>query len=262
MRRHRAAAYGEPVKAVDARFVDLRGAYNFRDLGGLPTVDGRVTRSGVMFRSDALHHLEPDDIDQLVLLGITTIIDLRSAVEVERHGRGALADEPIGWVHAPLTNPSPDDKLPPALAAGNLGEHYSTSLGERTVQLANVIELLSSRDHLPAVFHCTAGKDRTGIVAALVLSLVDVEPDAIVDDYALTDPRMPMIIARLRGPDTTPELAQALAAGVARAEATSMRTFLVALDRGYGGAAGWARAAGVGDDTIARLRRLLVDDSR
>jgi protein-tyrosine phosphatase len=249
------------MKAVDARFVELRGAYNFRDLGGLPTIDGHVTRPGVMFRSDALHHLESDDIEQLLLLGITTIIDLRSAAEVERHGRGALADESIGWVHAPLTNPSPGDTLPPALAAGNLGEHYSTSLGERTLQLARVIELLSSAEHLPAVFHCTAGKDRTGIVAALVLSLVDVEPDAIVDDYALTDPRMPLIIERLRGPETSPELTQALAAGIARAEATSMRTFLVALERGYGGAAGWARAAGISDHTIVQLRELLVDDA-
>jgi hypothetical protein len=251
------------VETLDARFVALRGAYNFRDLGGLPTVDGRVTRAGVMFRSDALHHLEADDIEQLVLLGITTIIDLRSAFEVERHGRGALADESIGWVHAPLSNVDATNHTPPpALAEGNLGEYYTASLGERTMQLARVIELLASPDQLPAVFHCTAGKDRTGIVAALVLSLVDVEPDAIVDDYALTDPRMPLIVQRLRGPGTDAELAQVLAGSVVRAEAHSMRTFLVALERGYGGGAGWARAAGISDETVARLRELLVDETR
>ena len=246
---------------MDTRFVELVGAYNFRDLGGLPTAEGRHTRHGVMFRSDALHHLEPADVDRLLALGLTTIVDLRSAAEVEHTGVGLLGNEAIGWFHAPLSNTGAADYTPPpALAAGNLGAHYAQSLEERTEQLAQVVEHLADPANLPAVFHCTVGKDRTGMVAALVLELVGVEADAIVDDYVLTDARMPMIIERFRAQRQTQEVAaQALPAGVARAEAHSMRVFLEAVERGYGGAAGWARAAGVSDDAVARLRELLVD---
>src|SRR6266446_3409663 len=85
------------------RFIDLDGALNFRDLGGLPITDGARTRRGVMFRSDALHHLEPAGVDRLVGMGIRTIVDLRSSVEIERSGRGRLESTSIGWLHAPLS---------------------------------------------------------------------------------------------------------------------------------------------------------------
>jgi hypothetical protein len=114
------------------------------------------------------------------------------------------------------------------------------------------------------VFHCTAGKDRTGVLAALVLGLVGVSNDDIVADYALTDDRMPMIMQRLRGgtgevaggpadqpvPQVAPELATA--------KATAMSTFLEALGDRYGGPLGWAESAGL-DDVVVRLRAELLD---
>jgi protein tyrosine/serine phosphatase len=257
------------METTSSRFVELRGAYNFRDLGDLPTADRGRTRRGVMFRSDALHHLEAEDVEQLLALGIATVIDLRSTAEVEHTGRGPLGDESIGWVHAPLSNLGGNGYTPPpSLASGDLGAFYVETLAERTPQLVQVIELLASTEHLPAVFHCTAGKDRTGTVAALVLSIVGVDREAIIEDYALTDERMPRIIERLRAPENrlpsvdpaeAERRAQALAAGVARAEAASMRTFLDALDREHGGAAHWASDTGITDDTVMRLRELLVE---
>jgi hypothetical protein len=247
------------VETSASRFVDLVGAYNFRDLGGLPTIAGRPTRRGAIFRSDALHHLEPSGVDRLLELGVRTVVDLRSSVEVDRTGRGLLGREKLAWLHAPLTTASgAGNVLPPALAAGDLGAHYRDSLDERTEMLARVIEHLSDAANLPAVFHCTAGKDRTGVVAALVLSLVGVGADAIVEDYALTEDRMALIMERLRLTGDFPETTETVMVGLARAEATSMRTFLDALERGYGGARGWARGAGISDATIASLRRLLV----
>ena len=247
------------VTSHEARFVDLDGAHNFRDLGGLPTADGAVTRAGVMFRSDALHHLEPTDVDHLVGLGMRTIIDLRSRVELERTGRGPLEDTDIGWMHAPLTNSDGGvQALPPALAEGDLGRHYVESLDERTETLAQVITHLATSENLPAVFHCTAGKDRTGMVAALVLSLVGVHDDVIVEDYALTDDRMHLVMERIRASGDYPEPLAPVAASVARAEAHSMETFLAALSRAYGGAEGWARDAGIPVSTLASLRAVLV----
>ena len=119
--------------------------------------------------------------------------------------------------------------LPPALAEGDLGRHYVDSLVERTETLAEVIEHLASRDNLPAVFHCTAGKDRTGMVAALVLSLVGVPDDVIVHDYTLTDDRMALVMERIRASGDFPEPVTPLLERVGRAEAASMETFLAAV---------------------------------
>jgi protein-tyrosine phosphatase len=244
----------------DERFVDLEGAHNFRDLGGLPTRDGGTTRFGMMFRSDALHHLLPGDVERLLDLGMRTVIDLRSSVELERTGRGPLEATAIDWLHAPLSHGDGSPQaLPPALAEGDLGRHYVESLAERTETLTRVITHLASPDHLPAVFHCTAGKDRTGMVAALVLSLVGVDDTVIVDDYTLTDDRMALVMERIRSSGDFPEPLAPVAARVARAEASSMRTFLDALERAHGGAAGWASTAGLGDDVVASLRAAVVD---
>lgn len=250
------------MTAHEERFVPLEGAFNFRDLGGLPTVDGATTRAGLMFRSDALHHLLPSDVEHLTELGMRTIIDLRSAVELERTGRGPLESTDMQWLHAPLSHgdAAAGNVLPPALAEGDLGRHYAESLDERTETLAAVIEHLATRDNLPAVFHCTAGKDRTGMVAALVLSLVGVSDDVIVHDYTLTDDRMVFVMERIRAAGDFPQPITPLHERVGRAEASSMEKFLDALHHRYGGAEGWARAAGISDDTLASLREVLLTD--
>lgn len=239
----------------ESRFLDLDGVFNFRDLGGLRTHDGHVTRRGLMFRSDALHHLEPGAVQHLLDLGMSTIIDLRSSVELERTGRGPLESTPIGWLHAPLTHgdAAAGNVLPPALVEGDLGRHYVESLPERSDTLALVIRHLADRTNLPAVFHCTAGKDRTGMVAALVLSLVGVDDDVIVHDYTLTDDRMPGIMERIAASGPFPPDAAPLPANVGKAEARSMETFLTALRDEYGGANGWATSAGIPDDVLTSL---------
>lgn len=246
------------------RFVPLDGAFNFRDLGGLPTVDGGVTRAGVMFRSDALHHLVPSDVDRLTELGVRTVIDLRSTVEVDRSGRGPLEETDMQWIHAPLSHgdTATGRVLPPALAEGDLGRHYVDSLAERTDMLADVIERLATSDNLPAVFHCTAGKDRTGMVAALVLSLVAVPDEVIVHDYTLTDARMHLVMERIRASGEFPEPVTPMAERVGRAEAASMETFLAAVRATHGDVDGWARGAGLSDGVLASLRAVLVTTAR
>jgi hypothetical protein len=251
------------VTSHEHRFVPLTGAFNFRDLGGLPTRDGGTTRAGVMFRSDALHHLVPSDVDRLTDLGMRTIIDLRSAVELERTGRGPLEATDMQWLHAPLSHgdAAAGRVLPQALADGDLGLHYVTSLAERTETLATVIGHLAARENLPAVFHCTAGKDRTGMVAALVLSLVGVPDDVIVHDYTLTDDRMALVMERIRASGDFPAPVTPMLERVGRAEASSMETFLAAVRDTHGDAHGWARDAGLDDDTLASLRAVLVSRS-
>jgi protein tyrosine/serine phosphatase len=128
--------------------------------------------------------------------------------------------------------------------------------------LATVIGHLADPGGLPAVFHCTAGKDRTGMVAALVLSLVGVPDDAIVHDYTLTDDRMVLVLERLRGANLVPGDAPLVLEKVARAEAESMETFLHAVRDEFGDAEGWARSVGLGDEQLHSLREVLVGHAR
>ena len=117
----------------------------------------------------------------------------------------------------------------PRSAEGDLGRHYVESLADRTETLTSIITQLAGVGNVPAVFHCTAGKDRTGMVAALVLSLVGVDDEVIVEDYTLTDERMVLVMERIRAEGDFPEPLAPVAASVARAEASSMETFLAAL---------------------------------
>src|ERR1700678_4035071 len=89
----------EAMETTD-RLLPLVGAYNFRDLGRYPTIDGRVTLWGKLFRSDTLHELTPADLEVLRRIGLVSVIDLRTSAEVERTGRGLLAEEPIRYLHA------------------------------------------------------------------------------------------------------------------------------------------------------------------
>jgi hypothetical protein len=243
-----------------SRFVDLTGAYNFRDLGGLPTRDSGRLRRGRLFRSDALHGLDRADVDRLLALGIATIVDLRSEHEVAATGRGLLADEAIGWFHAPLSNVgAPDYQPSDALATGDLGRHYLDTLDARTATLARAFVHLTEPDNLPAVFHCTVGKDRTGVLSALVLGCVGVDDAVIVEDYALTDERMPLLLARMAGEGAQVPDFSALGPSPVRAQANSMEQFLDGLEARFGGPRGWARAAGIDDAAVDRLRTLLVE---
>jgi protein tyrosine/serine phosphatase len=251
---------GSAADVHASRFVEFAGAYNFRDLGGLPANGGGRIRRGVLFRSDALHALDRSDVGRLRELGVVTVVDLRSEYEVAATGRGLLADESIGWFHAPLSNVgAPDYQPSAALASGDLGRHYLDTLDERSRMLARAFMHLATADHLPAVFHCTVGKDRTGVLAALVLGCVGVPARVIVEDYALTDDRMAPLLARLRGDAAAPADIRALGPSPMRAEARSMEQFLAGLDAKYGGPGGWARAAGIDGEVVENLRVVLVD---
>jgi protein-tyrosine phosphatase len=178
--------------ALTDRHVPLTACFNFRDLGGLETADGRRVRSGVLFRADTLHRLTAEDLDVLRRLGLRTVIDLRTRSEIDSHGRVALADDEVAYHHLPMIDEiwagGPDlDDDGPAPMPETLGEGYVRMLEHGGPASASAIRLLADPSSLPAVFHCTAGKDRTGVLAALVLGEMGVPDAAIAEDYALTE---------------------------------------------------------------------------
>jgi protein-tyrosine phosphatase len=243
------------------RLLALAGAYNFRDLGGYRTVDGRVTRWGRMFRSDTLHELSGADLQVLREIGLVTVIDLRTTAEVERSGRGLLLAEPVRYLHLPLIQElgeeSPDLTVE---AREDLAQRYLWYLDAGRSALVEALGALADPTSHPCVFHCAAGKDRTGVLAALLLDILGVEQEIIVGDYVLTATRMDLIIARVRrespdGVDVIAETPQFLL----RAEAATIEQFLALLYRQHGGGQEWARSAGVPAKVLDDLSALLLE---
>jgi protein-tyrosine phosphatase len=243
----------------NARILPLDGASNFRDLGGFPTTDGGFTRWGTLFRSDALHELTDDDMAVVRGIGLRTVIDLRTAVEVERTGRGPLGGEDAQYVHLSVIDADGGESRGiPAPVDEDLANRYLWYLEIGREALVGALEVLGSSSNYPLVFHCAAGKDRTGVLAALVLEIIGVERAVIVDDYALTASRMELILERLLRNTPEGKSLYDLPATAFAVEATTMQRFLEALDDRHGGARRWALAAGVSGEQLDAMAGAVV----
>ncbi|MFN8630906.1 MAG: tyrosine-protein phosphatase [Chloroflexota bacterium] len=173
------------VPGVSARVTDPRrhlpldGTRNVRDVGGYPTAGGRVTRWRTLLRSDELTQLPRHAADELRALGVRQVIDLRWPDELERSPNVFAADPSIRYRHVPLLVDDPTPHL-------GLAGMYRHVLDERLPQLVEVARILLEPDGVPAIVGCAAGKDRTGITIAVLLSLAGVADDLVVEDYALS----------------------------------------------------------------------------
>ncbi|WP_131787314.1 tyrosine-protein phosphatase [Protofrankia symbiont of Coriaria ruscifolia] len=249
------------------RWFNLVGADNVRDLGGLPTTNGRLTRSGRLLRSDTVQELTKDDVVALRNdYGLRTVIDLRTGAEIAREGRGLLANEDIVYHNLsfiPGEFVMADDPRYPLIVADRASqdrvEHYLDYLRKAPDAVAGALRLLAGPGCLPALFHCAAGKDRTGVLAAVVLDIAGVERDAVIADYVASNERIDRVDLRLARRPTYDR-----ARSMARTDGMSCRPevisrFLIAIDDTWGGAAGWARHAGVSDVALRSLRANLID---
>lgn len=187
---------------------------NFRDVGGLKTADGRTFRAGVLFRSDELSRLNATDLLKLQGLGIKLICDLRSPGESHKKRRPRLPDESIRVVNVPIHEQATQDPSRRKLLGFLLGktggdrfrefsrDYYHHIAFGQTARIREVITLLSEEQHLPALIHCTAGKDRTGFLAALIQLLVGVPYEVVMEDYLRTNdyfgPRLEKFIKVMR----------------------------------------------------------------
>lgn len=239
------------------RRISLSGPVNFRDLGGYGTVDGRQVRWRRLFRSDSLDPVTASDARVLTEeLGLLAVVDLRTHREVEREGRGGLADVALHYHHVPLIEDITDGDR---RLDRSLHELYVHMLAERAGRISDALAAIASEvaDH-PTVFHCTAGKDRTGIVAALVLALLGVSDEDIVADYVLTQDVMPAMIERYPRRALRGSTGDRYPSPILRAEADTMRETLAVLTGDYGSAAGWAATATVDHGIITNLRTALL----
>jgi protein-tyrosine phosphatase len=242
------------------RLLPLAGAYNFRDLGGYTTSDGRRTRWGRLFRSDTLHELSAADVEHLRHIGLASVVDLRTAAELEHNGRGPLAGEPLHYRHLSVIDEDGGEASgAPAPSGDDLAERYLWYLRIGREALVEALALMGDESSYPLVFHCTAGKDRTGVLAALVLDILGVDPTTIAEDYAVTATRLHLIVDRLRrDPVHGPRIGE-IPPSRLRVEARTMERFLEMLRSRHGGALAWALDAGLSEGTAARLAGLLLE---
>lgn len=242
------------------RLVPLTGAFNFRDLGGYRGTDGRITRWGRLFRSDTLHELTDADVALLRSLGLSVVVDLRTSRELERTGRGPLAPEPVAFHHLSVIREGGGEAIAAPVEEGDdLAERYLWYLEVGRTALVDALSLLSDPANLPLVFHCAAGKDRTGVLAALVLDILGVDAEVIVADYVITAGRMELILGRYRNdPKFSERMEKVPASRFSVTEATMVR-FLDELHRRFGGAREWATASGVSQASLDRMEELLLE---
>lgn len=233
------------------------GLLNFRDTGGVAVAPGVRLRKGLVYRSDSLHHLvEPGATYLLERLGVRHVIDLRAGPEIAMDGRGDLGAMGVrysAWP-MPLTSASPTVRL----ATGEfLGRRYMEFLDQAPESIIGAIRSLGETDGTPAVIHCSAGKDRTGVVVATLLDLLGVPHEAIVRDYQKTSIVVSELRARheaMRGPTSTD-----LPVKIHEADASTIRHFLGEAGRVHGGLPAWAARHGLGAGELADLKRKLLE---
>jgi protein-tyrosine phosphatase len=166
--------------------LDWPDCRNTRDLGGLPCANG-VTRSGVIVRSDNVGSLTTEGIRSMWEYGIKAVLDLRSEGEIaKRPSPFEPADYGPLYLHVPLIDDAFADALGSVTA---MPDRYLMMLDQRQEAIGDIMKTIARVDG-PLVVHCYAGKDRTGLVAALLLSLAGVDRDAIAADYAETDEQL------------------------------------------------------------------------
>ncbi len=279
-------------------WLELEGAVNVRDVGGLPTVDGRTTRRGVLLRADNLQDLTERDLALLVDdLGLRTVVDLRSHGEAHLAGPTPLPStvttqrfslipewdgEPDDEEHdradvdrAVDQAVLDDDRVGEALPtlsdfsararrredATDLTAHYVGYVEQAGDRVGEALRVLADPSSGTTLVHCAAGKDRTGVVVALALSLVGVTREAVVEDYLRSAERADRILTRLQATEAYgPSLAGVPVADITP-RAASMEGFLDHVDRAYGGPHGLAMSLGVHEETVARLGARLVGSS-
>ncbi|MFD8707473.1 tyrosine-protein phosphatase [Kitasatospora sp. NPDC059648] len=240
------------------RIISFTHLRNVRDLGGLVTTDGQAIRPGLVYRSDSLHKLAgahaAEDRERYAKLGVRTVIDLRHGWEIDQQGRAPLDTAPA-WHHLSIEHRSYDQYHQSFEdVARFFADRYVETAEDGREEIRAVLELVADPQSAPVLYHCKGGKDRTGIVTALILSLLGVAEADIVADYALTEAVRPVLLAEWDAAGGKP---LPPGTGAFRAPARAMELFLTALARDYGSVSGYVASTGADPEDLARRLRAL-----
>jgi protein-tyrosine phosphatase len=240
---------------MDERHWRVAGCCNLRDLGGYPTQDGGMTRWRTIYRADSLHALPLASQDVLVAAGVRTVIDLRSAEERAWEPSVVAANPAVQYRPLPFYGAASPYDQP---VATDLTALYVRDVDQYGAEIATILRSLLAPGTFPVIIHCALGKDRTGIIAALLLGIAGVAPAEIVADYALSAACLADTLAAIRAQTPAADLA---AYGFSLDCTPAIMAGLLAhWAAQYGGILGYVRAIGLEDAEIAALRQQLVPD--
>lgn len=244
------------------RVLPVPGADNIRDLGGYRTRDGHLTKWRRMLRGDGLHKIAPGGDSVLRDAGLRSVIDLRSGAELVEEPNPFATATGIDFNPLPLFNDlaptmqgiktrNPDDLLL---------DFYLSALRDSTGPIRDILGTIAEAPEGAVLFHCTAGKDRTGLIAALLLGTAGVDRDTIIDDYTMTGQRIGPLIAELLARTRANGGDVETHARFLRSDPATMAATLDHIDREHGSIPGYLQDIGVSKGQISVLRDRLLGD--
>ena len=239
------------------RRIVLEGAVNFRDQGGYPTENGRFVKWRRLFRSDSLHDLTESDVQTITgTLGLTTIVDLRSINSVLEDGRGLLALSGMAYHNYPFLERR---GIEPPTSGSDPGERltaiYQWILLNAGTLMAQAFNALAQDVNQPALFHCNAGKDRTGVLGATLLSVLGVSREDVVADFLMTNEVIDGILARIK---KMPGFQDSTRDGI-MAPQSAIEKFLDVMQRDFGGPESYLLRHGVQQETMNGFKEYMLE---
>jgi protein-tyrosine phosphatase len=244
------------IKDFSDRHHPFQGCFNFRDIGGYPAGDGRTVRWGRYYRTGRQDRMTRQDLEQVSELAIATQIDLRKPDEVRDQGRGPLESMGAAYHNISVIPEGGSDELSRLVGdTGISGKRYLGYLEFGPESWRRMFELFSQAGSQPILLHCTAGKDRTGVSTAFLLSVLGVDRALIEADYILTNrdvARQAAFIEQTSGfPEGMNRDAMMRAAGVPE---DAMSDFLDGLEERWGGPLGYLKSIGISEATMAAVK--------
>ncbi|WGW10764.1 tyrosine-protein phosphatase [Saxibacter everestensis] len=249
----------EVVSSDDpGRRLQMAGTFNFRDVGGYPTADGGQTRFGRLFRADALCYLDDRSRASLHDIGLRTVLDLREDIERDS-APDALQGLELNEVHVPVFGNTIYSASTGDRPDATLQDLYALALEKFAPQIVEAVGVLAADGALPAVVHCSAGKDRTGMVVAIALSAVGVPDEWVIADYAASESFLSGgFVEALKSNFARAGIVQDVSNTATQSPPELIRYVLRTVREHYGSVLEFLNHHGVGEKSIDRLRSRLV----
>jgi protein-tyrosine phosphatase len=233
-------------------------------LGGLRAKGDRKVAERRVFRSAELAYMTRNDFDRLTNeIRLASVIDLRSAGERERQGTGMLSETSVKFHNISFLadggDPKADEKR--FTEFPGMGQFYVYLIRKSRFgqQLVEALKIIASTENHPLIFHCAVGKDRTGLLAAMLLSALGVADEDIIEDYALSGPAMQTVIKRLSSQPETAGMVTRVPAFFWEAAPEAMALLLDALKKEYGSTEGYLKENGADSTLVKRLEKALLE---
>lgn len=248
------------VWPAEDRCVRFEAAFNFRDMGGYRCGDGRHLRWGRLYRSDALQWMTQGDAHKArEVLRVRSVIDLRNSEEVQRDGCAPFLQHPVRYFHVPILDGERRASQQAQERPGfDMSRLYLRMLRDGADDFARAVRTVVAHAHEPIVFHCAAGKDRTGLLAAILLGTLGVSDEDIIDDYALTTRHMDPIIERMRSTPGYAEIVGNLPTDIFSSRPEAMARTLEGVSARWGSMRAYVTSIGLDEDEIRSLEGTLL----